>query len=468
MKLILALFVWVASGDVCQDFCRRELGSCGKGSYCKKKKHCHALFWTGNASPRICMYTGDKVACPTTRSVLCSEAVAEMGQAPSTKLRAEEKKSEKKHSGGPTEKKSEKKPGGVVTEEPSSLTEKKSEKKPSGLPTEEPSTPKLPGQDRVELMTDRPLVWLHDPIYSGRRPHISVKFSRGANEPVDMFFDTGSSHTLLEVSSCPWASQVPLTRHKIVLGCEENQQVVKVIGITESVAQVAYASFSEFIFSEPVILAERFPSGLSGGILGAGRDSNFAKSAGTFAFIPSSPRAQLLIGQRDLSVLSPLCRGPMQLLDCKEIMSYTHWVVTGSVSEGTESQTLDWLVDTGAPHIYLPQQVFNPILTSLLDAGMDLSPTVPPAFGIRVLDKCDEERRAAAPPITFRFGDVQVIIPASEYLLPSGENQCTLWIAPRMINKQKNIGILGMGVIRHLVTVFDNEHSQIGFCNYKD
>ena len=75
--LALVLSLWrIGSADECADFCISELGrdACSKGSYCKNGRYCHALFWTGNINPRICVFTGSGTGCQDDDPVTCSRA----------------------------------------------------------------------------------------------------------------------------------------------------------------------------------------------------------------------------------------------------------------------------------------------------------------------------------------------------------------------------------------------------------
>jgi hypothetical protein len=58
-------------GDMCADFCRQKLGHCEIGSYCKTNRYCHSLFWTNETN--ICLFTGEP-DCQDHNPVSCEDA----------------------------------------------------------------------------------------------------------------------------------------------------------------------------------------------------------------------------------------------------------------------------------------------------------------------------------------------------------------------------------------------------------
>ena len=82
MRFVIQVIAIVSTvlGDMCQDFCVRELGQseCPKGSWCKNSYDCQSLFWTTADRSAICIYTGSSGTCSNRYPVLCHDATARL------------------------------------------------------------------------------------------------------------------------------------------------------------------------------------------------------------------------------------------------------------------------------------------------------------------------------------------------------------------------------------------------------
>ena len=64
--------------DACSDLCHSHLGKGSCGTYCKKGRDCHSLYWTSSAKTAVCFRDSAHKECPKTHKISCTEALERM------------------------------------------------------------------------------------------------------------------------------------------------------------------------------------------------------------------------------------------------------------------------------------------------------------------------------------------------------------------------------------------------------
>ena len=222
------------------------------------------------------------------------------------------------------------------------------------------------------------------------------------------------------------------------------------------------------------------------GLLGGSRNSALATRVGLFAYIPPplqagapiSPIGQagvLVLGETSPPSLDRNCRDgePIQWIGVVPTGSMGHWVVPGTLSVAeAPGVPVSWVVDTGATALYLSQSTYRALMDRIQDSGsivgeFEGKPTP--------ISKC-EGFETRFPNIEISVGDaIAVVITPEEYIKVPEDgslDSCVAMIDPSGIPDLPSFLILGMTVLRKLVTVFDAREdavggSRVGFCHVR-
>jgi hypothetical protein len=246
---------------------------------------------------------------------------------------------------------------------------------------------------------------------------------------------------------------------------------------------VLYSGGKSFGYEIEIELTERTTDPAVGiGLLGAGRMSHLAKSAGIFSFMgppiaytgPATRSAgTIIIGERDEAVLNSNCLEGQDLrfFATRTDISQVHWVVGGSVTmndkSGREIATTDtnWGLDTGAHAVFVTIEMKMAIKQAMLDNGAYLISDAPGTFPF--YKECPSPE--VMPSFTFYLGTgthaFPVVITANDYIRSyTGENlgYCTLEVSDSA--PSESIRLIGFQILSKLFTVFDAEHDRLGFC----
>ena len=121
------------------------------------------------------------------------------------------------------------------------------------------------------------------------------------------------------------------------------------------------------------------------GVVAAGRDSDLARPVGIFAFVGnyatstfrSDAAGDLLLGQHNN--YDTYCLSGFQVQWAETTYTFVtsnYWVVPGSVVSSSQTSrnkllnAVEWKIDTGAAHIYLPSSIYSHVLESIRIQGM--------------------------------------------------------------------------------------------------
>lgn len=245
-----------------------------------------------------------------------------------------------------------------------------------------------------------------------------------------------------------------------------------------------YSGDEYFQYDIEIELTKKIADPATGiGLLGAGRMSHLAQSAGIFSFIgppidytgpDTRPAGTVIIGERDESVLNSHClegQG-LRFVPLRTEISQFHWVIGGSLTlndnAGRETATIDtnWGIDTGAHGFYVTTEMLDAIKQAMLENGAilvsDSSPGKYPFYS-----SCPPA--GVMPSFTFYLGTgakaVPVVITAKDYTRTyTGKLSgfCALEICD--LAPDQFVRLIGIHFLSKMVTVFDAENDRIGFC----
>jgi hypothetical protein len=264
-------------------------------------------------------------------------------------------------------------------------------------------------------------------------------------------------------------------------GTDDNARPVATNGRINEFA-VLYSGEQAYAYEIEIELTKKIDNDFTGiGLLGAGRTSHLAKTAGIFSYLgpiidytgwATSTAGTVFIGERDLSMLNQHCLGAEQLkfFPTRPEISPIHWVVAGSVEMksmlGAESSRANsnWIVDTGAQGVYVSSDMKAAIRQAMLDNGAEIISEQ--AGYLPKYRHCPSAE--VMPSFTFYLGTgsqaVPVNLTADDYLRPLGDTQtCFLELSDSTASGSAKL--IGIRVLSKLLTVFDAENDRMGFCN---
>ena len=463
------------SGDMCADFCIRQLGpaGCPKGSWCKNNHDCHSLFWTSDERTNICVFTGSS-DCLDVRPVLCSEATASTS---------------------------------ITTRSPVSMR--------SSRPVS-PATPR-----RFEFITRTDLF--------SDRPHLKLTLVRnGQNRGFPVMFDTGSSALILGIGDNSLRSshrnesaytdihpQDPVERpvneneffcslesavHMMVerphvqpvfFGTDANVWAILTIGSVFDTARI-FAGTTIFDFEAETVLGHR-ESFYVDYILGASKISQFALSAQIFAYIGDSAmwnvfhipytsrhRAGVLsIGSSAIEDAERACGGlrmiprspSHQNLLWFQSPSIVDWTVSGGVQLGDGPiQRFQMSIDTGASSISFPvTRAMETEITNLLTSE-EFGARPSPLLWRSGFTNCSASTVGRLPPIHYYFWNqtssaesFNITVPPRLYATVLGNGTCRLSIQDSVTRNETEL-LLGPKILTDMSVVFDLGNNRIGLC----
>lgn len=526
----------LGKSDECADFCFAELGKemCSNGSYCKNGRYCHALFWTGFENSRICVFVGGR-ECPTVDPVECSQARSEVDRITASLTATTPSATSVTTTLSHTT---------VSVTESSALS-------PTTAPTAattdtepEISMSRTGSVERMLLLRDRDrsfrtgygVINVHHSNADDMLPRVSVRFLGGDDRVAySVLLDTGSDLSCIrrqnpqsrvvspvfssdEVpwrfsdADAPWGDEVMDVSEVRVADSTEgyylggrvptmetdeelafgHEGLVREIAGTERIHEmvelVSPGTGDSFALSVDILLTSHLHSLHVGvGVLGAGPNSELARSAAFFTLVPH-PVNQLLIGERDADRLSrevcnnePFVACAMETRDVPLDTSTglpMHWVVWGQihvdsplVADLDAPRAIRWIVDSGAGHD--GGHFVDDYTYAVLVAGISFTGAVvdPYTAGIRtVVSECTEDRIALFPSFTLVVGDglnqLSVQMDPIDYLIrpPLHPDFCYLKVNKAGVPAMPYSRLLGMGFLSRVVTIFDIQLRRVSFC----
>ena len=498
--------------DMCQDVCLRELGSegCPKGSWCKNNNDCQSLFYTSADGSSICVFTGWG-SCTNKYPVLCADARARtQGGLGATRAPTVPPVLPPK---APIDVKPQTMKRTITTT---------STKAPELAPATVGSRVSL-GRDMHQKAKPTTLVLHYNGLEYDPCPRTTMSFiANGQDIGFSVNFDTGSATShILEMKGTPEEvaalatappsylpidgidpTMEPVKRpakrgegylnvglvqrtgeaRKIYYGTEDALRAVSTSGRINEFAFL-YSGKETYAFEIEIELREQVDNHFTGiGLLGAGRTSHLALTAGIFSYLgpivdyrdrASGTAGSVMIGERDLSILNSHCLGGQQLqfYPTRPQISQIHWVVGGSVimnnvvGAETLMEETNWIVDTGAHRVFVSTEMMNAVKQAMLYNGAVLVSEKP--GHLTKYRKCPPAE--LMPSFTFYLGTgakaVAVVLTAREYLrrVDISPGACFLEVSDS--RARQSARLIGIRVLSKMLTVFDAENDRMGFCN---
>ena len=411
---LLILQSFTSYGDMCNNFCVRELSEseCAKGPYCKNNYDCHSLFWT-ESSPRICVFTGSGT-CRNVIPVLCSEAESSS----STGLHAS------------------------ATEETTRVA-----------PVVETSNVAA-ASSGVTDHTPGTVFMVHTSQFepSDSRPRILARFLGLDDIARSLLFVTGSA--VSKISRAGSSTGFPESA-----GGSRVTNTIQILALEEGGEYFAHEI-------EMNLIQATDGGSLEVGLLGAAPTSHFAQAARIFAY--KYPET-LLIGETNGTVLNSYCEDGQSInyFPTNPSRRRDHWVVSGSVSlESGLAVLVDWVVDTGTSGLYVPSAIFESVVAHAQQLGTVADPFI--QGRLQTFTNCGDTH-SKFPTVSFSVGwgsdQVTVTMHPYEYASPSRNGGCFITLSPQnTLTGMPDARVLGIAVMEKLLVVFDQEQDRIGVC----
>ena len=211
-------------------------------------------------------------------------------------------------------------------------------------------------------------------------------------------------------------------------------------------------------------------------VFGASAESNLAHSFKLFGLVP--PNAPLGTGQLVIGheVYGPklvmYCHGGVTLVRATLFRDW--WMVNGELKVGADvASKVLWVLDTGSPDLDVPMAVHDSIVSVIerhrgfsvrRDANHHRS-TIFADNGARPIspeEAAELIESGNLPDIEYTVGapELKVVVSPSEYV----RGPKLLVSRGSLIKELPQVTILGLPIIRKFITIFDHEHSRIGFC----
>ena len=227
------------------------------------------------------------------------------------------------------------------------------------------------------------------------------------------------------------------------------------------------------------------------GLVGASRNSEFAKKAKFFIYVPQAPRdwpevpvesAGMLVVESNEDEASTLAgqRCRREHINWIPITEGTyadnHWVLSGSqfvhgTPTSSAAEPVIWMVDTGARELYVTRDTYLAVVKSIERSGSRIQSS---SLSETAIVDCRNYRKRF-PTVTLvvgssseigRFDRFAVDIRPEDYVedVTADEMSCVLQLDYSDMIDEPNIRLLGMKFLRYAMTVFDLPGSRIGFC----
>ena len=215
------------------------------------------------------------------------------------------------------------------------------------------------------------------------------------------------------------------------------------------------------------------------GVLASGRNSDLARAVGIFAFVGkpvklrSDSAGQLLLGHHD--DYDTHCKAGYQVQwtqTTNTAITSNYWVVPGSVvasasiNQNELQHPVEWIIDTGAAHTYLPNAIYAHVLDSIRQIGYEIV-HADESMMHPIVKNCREEAPESWPVLSFIIGGLQVDMQPQDYVQRLFDDECTLLLSPdnvRTTSLGPRVATLASGILSKLVTVFDRINDRVGFC----
>ena len=349
------------------------------------------------------------------------------------------------------------------------------------------------------------IIDLHRTINSNDiRPYVWVRFLKHGNKAIrhSVLLDTGSPYShipcggddkIVSASDARGAVYIhepsaptsggPCTLWFGHVTCTSSVEIKAIVAQTVELVGVRDRSS----FNHDVHLGE---CPVERGLLGCAATSSFARDAGIFALIPPDVRdwpetpaensGMLLVGEHDEGVLALNCAPGMALHwnPVEKGAPMGGWYVRGSISVGVGeaglSASVVWMVDTGANGIFVPESIYEFVMAAIERVGSTVG-TFSFRSKTRITNCRDYAVRFPTLTITLTGGDNRgqgffvVEIPPSEYIerVSHDESTCVCILDPSLMSGRPNVCVVGMGIMRKTVTVFDARNNRVGFCHLR-
>ena len=214
------------------------------------------------------------------------------------------------------------------------------------------------------------------------------------------------------------------------------------------------------------------------GVIAAGRNSDLARAVGIFAYVGnpailrSDSAGQLLLGHHD--DYDTHCKAGYQVQWTQTrhtAITFNYWVVPGSVvaspskNQNELQQPVDWIIDTGAAHTYLPSAIYAHVLDSIRQIGYEIV-HADESMMHPIVKNCREEAPESWPALSLIIGGLRVDIPPRDYVERTIYDDCYLLLFPDKAHQSlgPSVATLASGILSKLVTVFDRINDRVGFC----
>jgi hypothetical protein len=321
------------------------------------------------------------------------------------------------------------------------------------------------------------------------RPRIRVKFlNQNIPETYSLMFDTGSDLTFMRMASmgCPaWYGYVDAkgvardSPRSLSFGTDDFKHGLDVTRTVDELLEIEGNSENLHV-DDTIGLFKTCDEAMDTGLLGAGRGSAFSRAAGVFAYLPALDHAGTLLVGRNHEWSSFCAEGyaltPFDLIDND---SAKHaWVVKGSswltapdgqIIVGVEN---DWIFDTGASGLYVPESIASAIREAIIEADSSISgDRMPHEFDF--IEDCDRTRQFL-PTIKLVVGEsefetVTVRLRPIDYTGPIDPRtgQCQLRLSTSRIDHMGRGNLFGIRPLSNFLTLFNEIEGSLAMCTAK-
>ena len=287
---------------------------------------------------------------------------------------------------------------------------------------------------------------------------------------VEVLLDTASSITLIIADRAMYptpATTPPLPDRQF--GFIDRPNRFRMRGTAQDTAAIRSGSGGySFAFPATVGLTDTADPVLGFGLLGAGPTSDFARSAGLFAY-------SVKVGRRtDSAVLLVKVPRPgaIEGFHCRNghltwvpLLSSNSWTVAGELGVTGSSIPTDFTIDTGASGLFLPRTMFEILSLAINGTSAKVSASPLPLAGGRashLVYDCSRVLSSTLVSISVSLGaDFRTTLEPKDFLGRTTEpDTCFL----NAVIWERNQILLGGSFLRGNTVAFDKANGRLGFC----
>lgn len=280
-----------------------------------------------------------------------------------------------------------------------------------------------------------------------------------------LVFDTGSDISAIGRAYVPSLPAALTGRETITFGIQDQIVEMHIEGWATAPTTLQFTDGSRYHHISRFAIFDKLDgvTSIEQGIIGASASSSF--NSLKFAFIPFGSfwltqrrlsstfrlAGHLSIGLEERVVEEFACSSPFVFFSN---IDKTYWKIDGSVSVAdVPVDTLPWIIDTGAPWIYIPEDQFTELLSRL--GRLSECVISPISDTLWLSSECVSKEMM----MTFQFGSgFTLSLSVIELsIFDSTRGKYMLEVAP-----MKQVAILGMPFLKSVGTFFDSE--RVGFC----